>query len=274
MKQEAIETIVVGVDLSPYSKKVVEEARVLAKNLKAKLMFAYVFPEANLFTESFEIRKPYVTQFYEAELKAFYKLTKNEKSFICYGKPYEQIIATAKKFKNPMIVIGHRGHNAIGRFFLGSNAEELVHNTPFPTWVHKGSKTELPKKILIPCDLTKNSVHTMKGLMPLQKLMKTETEFYHVMQEPIPTLDFDSYSNTFKTLTADDEKKVRAFRKKYPNLKTAVALGNIGSKISDYSKKFDAIAISPKPRTKFSKLIGGITETVLRSGNTPVLVIP
>ncbi len=274
MTNKSIKTLVVGADISPYSKLFVKQAQSLAKSLKASLVFVYVFPEANLFTPAFAHRKPYVTDFYQKAVRSFYKLPPRSKVLIRFGTPHQEIIAAAKKFKHPLIVVGHRGHNAVARFFLGSNAERVALDSPYPTWIHKGKRNTLPKNILVPSDLSAKSAKMIKFLAGLQKSLKTKSELYHVYQEPVPTLDFAAYARIYRISKGEDDRKVRTFEKSFPTLKVDTALGSINEKIKNHSEFFDLVAVSPTPRKVSRRFFGRVTETLLRSGNKSVLVLP
>ncbi len=274
MSKRTIKNLIVGVDLSNYSKVVAREAKELSEKLKIPATFVYVFQDIAIFDEAFKFKKPELSKHYEKEFRRKYSLSKNDNVIVRYGRPYEEIIATAKNFEDPMIIAGHRGYNSFVRFFLGSTVERLALVSPFPVWIHRGKAVVVPKKILIPCDLSARSHHTISEIGPLKSALKASTEFFYVMPEPMPVLDYQTYSIIHEQLMKIETRKVRSFRKKHPGLKTVKALSGAVYKIQERAKNFDLIALSPKNHKKSVPFFGSVTTKLLRSGDKPILVIP
>ncbi len=274
MAFQKITSLIVGVDLSSYSKIVVTEAKVLSQKLKIDLIYVYVFQDIVVFTPSFEIKKPEVSRYYEEEVRRKYLLKKSDKVLISFGRPFEELITIANLYKHAMIIVGHRGHNPIVRYFVGSTAERLASHSPVPLWIHRGQKIIMPKKILIPCDLSGRTLHTISEVHSLKKILGSRFELYHVIQSPIPVLDFKVYSQLYKQIRKSDNQKLKAFKKKYPFLKTVRATGGVVDQIEKRAKDFDMIAISPRDKKHSVPLFGSVTLKLLRSGNKPILVVP
>jgi nucleotide-binding universal stress UspA family protein len=175
-----------------------------------------------------------------------------------------------------MIVIGHKGGHAIARFFLGSVAEQLASSTKFPLWIHRGEKVRMPKNILIPSDLSKRSDKTISEVNALKKTFNSNIEIYHVLEEPMPILDYANWSTVYGHIISEDTKKLNAFKDKYPALKTTRGQGSVIFNINRHAEKekFDVIAISPHEKAKDRVAFGRITGKIIRSGDKPVLVIP
>lgn len=53
-------------------------------------------------------------------------------TMVVEGKPYREILRLAAERKSDLIVIGSRGHGALGHLFFGSNAGHIVRNAPCP----------------------------------------------------------------------------------------------------------------------------------------------
>jgi nucleotide-binding universal stress UspA family protein len=58
------------------------------------------------------------------------------------GDPAEQIVAEATTGGYDIVVVGSRGHGALGRLILGSVSEEVVAHAPCPVLVAGGDVTE------------------------------------------------------------------------------------------------------------------------------------
>lgn len=276
MSKPKIKNLIVCVDLSNYSRVVVREAKELSHKLKIVATYIYVFQDATIFDETFNLKKREVSKYYEKEIRRKYSLNSNENIIICYGKPYEEIITVAKRFADPMILAGHRGHNVFVRFFLGSTAERLALNSPFPVWIHRGNTTVIPKKILVPCDLNDRNHPIIPQINSLKRTFKASIEFFYVIPEPIPMsfLDIQAYSVMYDLTMKAESNKVRSFKKRQPGLKTVHALGSVVFRIQERSKSFDLIALSPRYHKKSVPFFGSVTTKLLRSGNKPILIIP
>lgn len=274
MKQKTINTLVVGVDLSEYSRLVVKEAKQLSEKFKFPLVFVFSYEDAYPYKDFITLDRNSIIKTYESKIRTDYNLDESHKVTIRFGRAEKEIIAVAKKEKNPMIVVGHKSGHFIAKFFLGSVAETLASTSPFPIWIHRGNKVMLPKKILIPSDLSQRSEKTISEVKNLKVAFHSDIEIYHVLQEPFPLLDYQAWSTVYNEMKEADDKKVRIFKKRHPKLKTVRARGPIIDNINDRSKNFDLIAITPHDRTKSRSAFGSVSAKIVRSGETPVLIIP
>ncbi|MDB6035082.1 MAG: uspa protein [Verrucomicrobiales bacterium] len=71
----------------------------------------------------------------ENELKALLEAFAEERlihgrQLVRTGKPYEEIIETARETKSEVIVLGSHGYTGIRRVYLGSTAERVVRHAP------------------------------------------------------------------------------------------------------------------------------------------------
>ena len=274
MKGYKPKTVLAAVDFSDYSKVIAKQARLLAQTLKSKLVFVYVFPETATVADALEVGRVTSTDLYGTALKKFYSISPGEKILIRFGRPHQEIIRAARSLTRPLIVAGYRGQNAVARLFLGSTAEKLVLQSPFPVWIHKGQRTSLPKKILIPSDLSTSSIQLIEKIGPLKYSFMASQEIYHVMREPVPTLNYEAYSSILSAAIDTDQKLLKKFERKYKGLKSDSSLGPPGYKIAERSKKFDLTVVSPNTKAKRPPMARGVLEVLLRTAETPILVVP
>jgi len=270
MKRKKIKNLIVGVDLSDYSKVVAREAQELSAKMKIPLTVIFVCPidwaapeYQNNLVDSFRLK-----------MKETYELKANTNIVIKFGKAHKQIIAAAKKMEAPMIMIGHKGYSAILQMFLGSTAEKIAQNSPFPVWIHRGNKTILPKKILVPSDLSARADQTVNDVEVLAKPFKSKYELYHVREEPRLLLDYSTWALVYEQLKKDEELKLKAFKEKYPMVKTSKTAGDVVDNIQQYSKKFDIIAISPSHGKNSFPFFGSVNAKLIRNGEKPILICP
>ena len=267
-----IKSILVGVDFSDYSNLVVREAKQLATDLKLPLSFVYTYENVNLYQDGVILDRARVSEIFEEKVKNQYGVDDKQKIFIKFGLAEKEILNVAHKMKNPLILVGHKGGHRIARFFIGSVAEKLAITTPYPLWIHRGEKVLRPKKILVPSDLTSRSEKTIGALKAIKGPLESDLEIYHVLNEPMPILDYQAWSAVEIALRDADDRKIKSFKKKHPALKVVRSRGGVAESIYQHSKKFDLIAIAPRSDLKNS--FGRVTSKVVRTGNTPVLVIP
>lgn len=274
MKGYKPKTILAAVDFSDYSKVIAKQARLLAQALNCKLAFVYVFPETATISEALEVGRISSTDVYGPALKKFYNLNQDEKILIRFGRPHLEIIRAARSLTRPLIVAGYRGQNAVARLFLGSTAEKLVVQSPFPVWIHKGQRPILPKKILVPSDLSPTSVQLIDKIGSIKNTLMASQEIYHVMREPVPTLNYEAYSSILSAAIDTDQKLLKKFERKYSGLKSDSSLGPPGYKIAERSKKFDLTVVSPNTKSNRPPMARGVLEVLLRTAETPILVVP
>lgn len=272
--KNGIKSLVVGVDFSDYSKIVVSEARELALKLKADIVYVFSYENENVYEEMLMVDRVKVAKLYKEKIRRFYRVTEDEKIVVRLGSPAKEIMNIAKKEKKPMIMVGHKSGHVISRFFLGSIAEKLAATTKFPLWIHRGNKVVLPKKVLVPSDLTDRTVKTVSELSDFKKSFKSNLELYHVLEEPIPILDYEAWTTVYSQMMKSEQKKLENFKKKYPALKVTRAQGNIIDSIKNHSDKFDIIAISPHENPKQRATFGRVTAKIVRSGDKPILIVP
>lgn len=271
MKNKNIKNLIVGVDLSDYSKVVAHEAKELSAKMKTPLTVVFVCP---IDWASNEYQAD-LNEELTLKLKTTYDLDEKTKVSIKFGKAEKEIISLAKKIPSPLIMIGYKGYSsAIERMFLGSTAERLAQASPYPVWIHRGSKVVIPKKILIPSDLSDRAKRTLKGVEQVGQLLKAKVELYHVTEEPRRLLADSAWMVVYEHLKKDEQKKLKNFKKKHPGLKTSKTPGNVAANIQDHSKNFDIIAITPSRAKNSFPFFGSVNAKIVRNGETPILVCP
>lgn len=276
MKSKAkIKTVIVGVDFSRFSTAAVKQGRAIAKNLKIPLVLVHVYEDPVVAEWKDAIVKKSLSEAYLKQIKNKYSVSSGETAVSRCGVAFEEILAVAKTFPNPLIVVGNRGtRGATSRYFLGSTAERLALHSPYPVLVHKGRKVVLPKKILIPCDFSARSQNTIEGSKKLG-WKGTNFELYHVLQPPTPILDYQGWQFLYNEITKYNEQELKRFQKKYGPLKVVeTKSADVIGKIEKHSKSFDLIAISPREHKGLFPSFGSVTSKVVRTGDTSVLVIP
>lgn len=265
-----IKNLIVALDLSDYSRLVVKEAQKLGYEMKVPVTYVHAFEfDYSIHGAKKDLRKTLVDQ-----IKATYDLGDDDNIIIRYGYPAKQVIAAAKKFADPMIMVGHKGFSSIVNFFLGSTAEWLATKSPFPVWVHRGTKVVLPKKVLIPSDLGTQTEHTLNQVDKFSHIFKSELEIYHVAHVPVYMFDYPEWSNIYGEIMSADEFNFKQFQKSHPNLKAVREKGDVVEKVVNRAKNFDLVAVAPRDKSSRFPTLGSVASKVIRSANVPVLICP
>ena len=271
MQNKPLKYIIVGIDFSVYSKIVVKEARLLATEMNLPIKYVHIF-------DYFQTLGDTIQQFEEnvrKKILKIYRLPSDADIVLRLGDPAQQLIDVARQASHsPLIIVGYRGHSKISHFFLGSTAEEVATASPFPVWIHRGMRTVLPKKVLVPSDFSNRTDTTLERIKAFEDKLNADVELYHVIPQAIPVLDYPGYTAVNKRLQEEDDRDYEAFKNRHPHLKTVRSQGNVIDKIQKRSKKFNLIALSPSEKSDIVPLLGRTATKLLRGSEKPVLICP
>lgn len=271
MQDQEIKHIIVGVDFSKYSKIVVKEAQKLSEAMRIPLTFLYAFDYYQTLggtVDEFVLKMKF-------QIRKTYKLPENPHIIVKMGDPATQLIEAGKTVDQvPLIIVGHKGYSKMARFFLGSTAENVATLSPFPVWVHRGQRTLLPHRILIPSDFTEQTDRTLNQVKSFEATVHPSLELYHVIPNPIPILDFPVHKAMVKQIHEEDDKIFAKFSESHPELKVVRSKGNILDRLEKKAKGFDLVALSPRDKGRSNPLLGKVATKVVRSVNKPILICP
>jgi nucleotide-binding universal stress UspA family protein len=149
--------ILMATDLSAYSKEALDYAAYLAQHLKAELCILHVF-EIPQFSHAGvspsmqpEVQK-WIGQLSQQESKRLQTLVKKVRQqgvkasgIFQQGKPFLEILKTAKRIKANLIVLGTHGRTGMAHVLLGSVAEKVVRQSSCPVFTVR-PKAFVPKK--------------------------------------------------------------------------------------------------------------------------------
>jgi universal stress protein A len=136
-----LKNILVPIDFSEPSKRALEYALPLAEKLGATLTLIHVieprvYPEDLMVGTEMEEVDARLKRSGQAMLDSLRRekieVSINSISIVTVGKPWQQIIATAKAVAADMIIIATHGYTGLKHVFLGSTAERVVRHTPCP----------------------------------------------------------------------------------------------------------------------------------------------
>jgi nucleotide-binding universal stress UspA family protein len=140
--ETTIKKVLVPIDFSDYSKSALKYAVNFAKTFNADIILIYVV-EPVIYPPDFsmgQIAMPSINTEWDDRAKdELQKLAKSEiaeianvKTIIKTGKPFVEIIETAKEENIDLIIIATHGHSGVEHILFGSTAEKVVRKAPCP----------------------------------------------------------------------------------------------------------------------------------------------
>lgn len=139
---ELIKKILVPIDFSDYSKKALQYTVKFAEEMNAEISLVYVIEPvvypADLSMGQMVIPQSDINLSHKSaeELETFAKSEIGEKLnykvMVKTGKPFIEIIETAKEINADLIIISTHGHTGVEHLLFGSTAEKVVRKAPCP----------------------------------------------------------------------------------------------------------------------------------------------
>ena len=134
--------ILVPIDFSDFSKSALKYAVIFAKQYHAQLILVYVlepviYPpdfsmgQITLPTVNFEMdkrAKEELDKLAETEIESLVEV----RTVLKTGKPFVEIIETAKEEDADLIIISTHGHSGVEHILFGSTADKVVRKAPCP----------------------------------------------------------------------------------------------------------------------------------------------
>lgn len=193
-------TILFATDFSPSSERAMDYALVLAQAYDAEvhLLHAIVLHESDpgnpekQFPESMELLSR-MSEVAESELAR--AADRHQSTCVSLKEVTrrgysagEVIIEYADEITADLIIVGTHGRRGIGRWVLGSVAEEVVRHASCPVLSVRDMETEgVPTlgRILVPVDFSRWSAHGVKSATELAARFDAGLELVHVIEEPV-----------------------------------------------------------------------------------------
>ncbi len=139
---EMIKKILVPIDFSDYSKKALQYTVSFAKQFNSEINLVYVI-EPIIYPADLSMGQIVITKAdIDYEEKAKEELTELAKTaigellsyniIVKTGKPFMEIIGTAKDIDADLIIISTHGHTGVEHLLFGSTSEKVVRKAPCP----------------------------------------------------------------------------------------------------------------------------------------------
>lgn len=294
-----IKTILVPIDLSEESYRALEFAVPLAQRFGAAVHVVYVYEgtgqpsiaTAPVLWSDVELARRLAG---EAQRRCGAHLP-SEHCHIRLGKPFQEIVATAKELEADLIIIASHGHTGFKHLTLGSTAEKIVRHAPCPVLVVReaargpiktASEGIVLEKILVPVDFSEcakegaryASVFATRVGAELLLINVTHPPDYTAADPTIVPPDWPQLVETAR-LAAEDEldEMVNFLPLVGISADTEVAVGTPIEKLVEATARpdIDMVITSTHGYTGLRHvLLGSTAEQLVRLARCPVLVVP
>lgn len=285
------ERIMMGVDFSPYTEKIVACSMELSQlGTSEILLFNAIDPQnaggisGEAIAETEAALSGLLSDFSDLPVKFSVSAE--------VGKPAAAVAEKAKEENVSMIILGAHGKGFIDRFLLGSVSERVVKLSEIPVMVFKCKEEikddsyicenvckNLRQNILITTDFSKYVDEITPALISIVEYFKAPVTLLHV-DEGVDTMGYDAASRSRKQKIANSMEELNAFRKCFEDYCTTIDVmvvkGTPSIKIIDVANEIEAslIVMGTFGNTNIiSNFLGGVTEKVLRKSEVPVLVV-
>jgi nucleotide-binding universal stress UspA family protein len=289
-----ISRVLVPVDFSKASQKAMYYATHLALKFNAGLTAAHIIPSFSAFNYAFpenttEFEKKALEEAkvrLPEEVPAEYREQLNPETIVKIGDVRDELLATITEKNVDLVVMGTHGRRTVGRFFLGSAAENILRRCPVPilTVSHRTAQqqAESPfdvpfRRILYATDLSEGGLSGgLHYAVDLARTLAAHLTLIHVIQLR-ETAAFEDTSAIRAHHMAELHKAIHREHGEDLVVATEVLQGTPYHEILKYAETMsaDLIVINLHSKGFFERaLLGATAERVIRSASIPVLSIP
>ena len=295
-----IRTILVPIDLSEDSYRALDFAVPLAQRFGAVVHIVHVYEGASQLSSM--ATAPVLWSDAELARRLARQVERRcgarpcaQDCHIRLGKPFQEIVATAKELKAELIVIASHGHTGFKHLTLGSTAEKTVRHAPCPVLVVReaargpirtASGGIVLEKILVPVDFSEcakegaryASVFATRVGADLLLINVTHPPDYTAADPTIVPPDWPQLVQTARLVAADKLEEVVNFLPLVGiSANTEVAVGTPIETLVEATGRpdIDMVITSTHGYTGLRHaLLGSTAEQLVRLARCPVLVVP
>ncbi|HYK87488.1 MAG TPA: universal stress protein [Acidobacteriota bacterium] len=179
------------------------------------------------------------------------------------GHPVEAILEATGSLAADLIVMGTHGRRGADRFWLGSVAERILHESPKPILAVRDGTAAAPlEHILCPVSFSAVGRETLQYAAAIAEAGKLRMTVIHAVEEKDKQIDC--------TLVPDDvRKRCRIEELTYHGDAAGAIL------TAAHEMKPDVIVMGAERRASvFGMLFSGTTERIMQWGEAPLMVVP
>ena len=207
---------------------------------------------------------------------------------VAVGKPHEEILLAAKRFKGDLIVMGSHGLTGVSRVMFGSTTHRVLRESSLPVLAtppvitrSSGPLRNWPgKRALAPVDLGRRDRADARAAAAVARELGVRLQLVHVV-EPIPDIPWLELDKARRN-TQRHRKALAALTKLKDELAWAIAECHVaaGKPANEIAKLASSTAVGLVIMTRrpgkglFGPKQGSISYQVLTRANTAVLALP
>ena len=289
------ETMIVPLDGSRAAEMVIPYAEEVAAKLGSQMILVSVSESlpANM-EQLYQAYLEHITQQVQRQLKDWKpKKEAQVQSKVLTGKPADEILRYADDTNAGLIAMTSRGSSVRESWPLGNIAAKVLRATTKPLIFVRAPASEdavrqkrLVKRILVPLDGSELGAAAIPHAEALGQALGAELVLFQAI-DPAAVQRLPSEGVSYTRAVAVDMQKVlsteylngvrKTLKEKGLEVSSAIAVGSPPDQIVDYAKAnaIDLITMSSHGRTGIRRWVfGGVTDKVLHSGDTAVLVVP
>ncbi|MFO7655990.1 MAG: universal stress protein [Bacteroidales bacterium] len=276
MKKE-LKNVLMPVDFKEPSIHAAKYAYNLARKFEGELVLLYVIETSGFFSELFaqEDTISKVRSEAEKKLAAVAESLKDKGSKVEItlkverGKPYRKILDTASAINTRMIVLGENHQVTEQDHELGTTIYHVTLKSEVPVLTFKGNTEEMPKKIVVPLDLTKETRKQLFSAITYGLNYNTEIHLVSVMIGGIKMRDSRIYRKLKRAKKTLEENGIvciiKLFRRSdIPPYK----------KVMEYAEETQAgliLVMTHQEGFTFDNYIGAFAHHIINESKVPVL---
>lgn len=133
----------------------------------------------------------------------------------------------------------------------------------------------LKRKVLIPIDNTKRSLHSLKFIKTLYTPEDVDVTIMMVKEDTDTMRSENEFELARKEIDNTLYGVAYQFLEEY-SVKTHVGFGNAGDEILDFAENanIDIVIMTKSSRKGFARIIGSVTSHVVRNAKCIVMIVP
>jgi nucleotide-binding universal stress UspA family protein len=191
------------------------------------------------------------------------------------GKPWKEILDTAREREADLVCLGNSGHGAVERWLLGSTAGNVVRHSDVPVLIVRDRVLTDVRRILVPVDFDPGTKHAVRFTM--EQFPSAEISALHVVA-PLPPAD---------PVVGPLVPNLSAIRGEVRALLDQVGAGKVTESVrlmadpagavleAAREADVDLLVLTTHGRRGVTRaLLGSVAEKIIRHADRPVLVLP
>lgn len=272
-------TVLCLLDLSPASANVLHWTRLFAEKFGSEVQVLHIIwppvprtvteEEGERLLEEYEERRVELCRSIRAQVDEVFGNRIRYDVAVGVGHPVKVVLGFIMQFRPELIVLGSHGHDGMARSLMGSVAENVVRESPFPTLIVKG--TDLGQmtltRLLCPVDLSGMGTQCLDASAGLARVFGAKLDVLRVL--PDPAADEQGEMERLQQWVPE------IVRERCPIVET-VHSGETAEQIVMFARQHavDLIVLGVEPQ-KFLEytVLGRTTERVVRHGPCSVLLL-